>query len=255
MSGHSKWSTIKHKKGALDKKRGKIFSKVIREILASVKLGGGGQPESNPRLRQAIASARAVNMPSDTIQKAIKKASGESNTTNFETTFYEGLAPSNVAVIVKCLTDNKNRTVASIRSIFSKGGGFMGDTNSVSFLFKEVGCITLAKEQITEEDLADLVIDAGGEDYAEKEETYEIYTEPKNLHQVYSYLETAPKNKIEVSSANLQFISQTPAPIDDIQAANKILILLENLEDNDDVQEIYTNFEPSVNIQEQLNRL
>ena len=135
MSGHSKWSTIKHKKGALDKKRGKIFSKVIREILAAVKIGGSGQPESNSRLRQAIAQAKLVNMPSDTIQKAIKKASGESNATNFETTFYEGLAPNNVAVIIKCLTDNKNRTVASIRSIFSKAGGSMGDTNSVSFLF------------------------------------------------------------------------------------------------------------------------
>ena len=155
MSGHSKWSTIKHKKGALDKKRGKIFSKVIREILAAVKIGGSGQPESNSRLRQAIAQAKLVNMPSDTIQKAIKKASGESNATNFETTFYEGLAPNNVAVIIKCLTDNKNRTVASIRSIFSKAGGSMGDTNSVSFLFKEVGCITLAKDKITEDVLAD----------------------------------------------------------------------------------------------------
>ncbi len=252
MSGHSKWSTIKHKKGALDKKRAKIFSKVIREISAAVKLGGG-QPESNPRLRQAVAQAKSVNMPSDTIQKAIKKASGESNTEHFETTFYEGLAPSNVAVIVKCLTDNKNRTVASIRSIFSKGGGSMGDTNSVGFLFREVGCITLAKDQVTEEALADLVIDSGGEDYAEKEETYEIYTDPKTLHQVYSYLENKSKSKIEVSTATLQFISQSPASVDDLHVANKILNLLENLEDNDDVQEIYTNFEPSVKVQEQLN--
>ncbi len=252
MSGHSKWSTIKHKKGALDKKRGKIFSKVIREILAAVKIGGSGQPESNSRLRQAIAQAKLVNMPSDTIQKAIKKASGESNATNFETTFYEGLAPNNVAVIIKCLTDNKNRTVASIRSIFSKAGGSMGDTNSVSFLFKEVGCITLAKDKITEDVLADLVIDSGGEDYAEKEEVYEIYTKPKALHQVYSYLENKLEDKIEESTANLQFISQTPAQIDDINIANKVLTLLENLEDNDDVQEVYTNFEPSIKIQEQL---
>ena len=231
MSGHSKWSTIKHKKGALDKKRGKVFSKVIREITAAVKLGGGGVLESNPRLRQAVAQARSVNMPSDTIQKAIKKASGETSATHFETIFYEGLAPSNVAVIVKCLTDNRNRTVASIRSVFNKGGGSMGDTNSVAFLFKEVGCITLTKNQVTEETLADLVIESGGEDYAEKDEFYEIYTSPKTLHQVYSHLE----KKTEINTANLQFIAQTPAPIDELHVANKI------------------NFEPSTQIQEQLN--
>lgn len=247
MSGHSKWSTIKHKKGALDKKRGKIFTKVIRELTASVKLGGS-KPESNSRLRQAIAQARAVNMPSDTIQKSIKRAAGDNNSENFETTVYEGLGAKNVAVIVECLTDNKKRTVSNIRSIFNKNGGSMGDTNSVSYLFQELGAIEIAKDKITEEKLTDLIIEAGAEDYTTKEDCFEVYTNPKKLHQVHSLLE----KDIETKSARLQFISQTPVIIEDVTVANKILNLLEALEDDDDVQTVWTNFEPSSETLKQL---
>lgn len=247
MSGHNKWSSIKHKKGALDKKRAKIFTKVIRELTASVKLGGANL-DANPRLKQAISLAKSVNMPSDTVQKTIKRADGATDTTNYETVCYEGIAPNNVGIIIDCLSDNKNRTVASIRSIFNKKRGTLGSTNSVKYLFDQVGLIEIAKEQVDEEKLTDLVIEAGADDYKELENSFEIYTAPKNLHQVHAKLE---KN-FEILQMELCFLPKIPVIIDDLETAEKILSFLEALEDDDDVQKIHTNFQATDKVLKQL---
>ncbi len=243
MSGHNKWSSIKHKKGALDKKRAKIFTKVIRELTAAVKLGGANF-DANPRLKQAIILAKSVNMPSDTVQKTIKRADGNTDTTNYEIASYEGLGPQNIAVIIECLTDNKNRTIASIRAIFNKRGGTLGVNNFVKYLFNEVGLIEITKDKVNEEKLAELLIAAGGEDYKETETSFELYTSPKNLHQVYAEI----AKSFEVLRTELCFLPQNLIVVDDLEAVNKILIFLEALEDNEDIQKVHTNFQPSQKI-------
>ncbi len=236
MSGHSKWASIKHKKGALDAKRGKIFTKFGREIAAAAK-AGGGDPNSNPRLRTAIQSARDQNMPSDNIDRAIKRGTGELEGVTYEEVMYEGYGPQGVAVIVQGLTDNKNRTAAEVRSIFSKNNGNMGGAGSVAWIFEKKGLIVVAASQSSEEALMDLVLSAGAEDFSLQGENYEIITGAHDLDTVRLALEKA-KIKIESSQQTMIPKNQTAITPD---GARSIMTLIEALEDHDDVQQVHFN--------------
>src|SRR5213596_1366899 len=181
MSGHSKWHTIKHKKGALDAKRGKIFTKMIKEITVATKTGGSGDPDSNARLRKAISDAKAQNMPNDTIDRAIKRGMGEGEGANYDEVVYEGYGPNGVAVMVQAMTDNRNRTVAEIRHLFSKNGGNLGESGSVGWIFEKKGYIVVEKVAKPEEELFDLAIEAGADDLRDDEDNFEIITSPENF--------------------------------------------------------------------------
>lgn len=237
MSGHSKWSTIKHKKAATDAKRGKIFTKIGREIAVAVK-EGGSNPDANTRLRDVIAKARQNNMPSDNIMRNIKKAAGESGDVNFEAITYEGYGISGVAVIVEALTDNKNRTASEVRHAFDKNGGSLGSTGCVSYMFDRRGLILIEKTDKTDEDeLMMLALDSGADDFVSEDEAFEIYTTPENFSSVRESLE---KDGIEIASAEISLIPQNYVSVGEPEKIEK---LLEMLEDNDDVQNVYHNCE------------
>lgn len=240
MSGHSKFATIKHKKAKNDAQKGKAFTKIGREIVVAVK-EGGADPSLNSRLRDVIAKAKANNMPNDTISRSIKKAVGEDNSVNYEYITYEGYGPSGVAVIVETLTDNKNRTAANVRSAFSKGNGNMGTLGCVSFMFDKKGQIVIEKEasHIDEDELMMLAIEAGADDFEAEEEGYTITTSPETFSDVYAAIEAAG---IEMVSAEVAMIPQTYTDLTndtDIKGMNKMLDLLE---EDDDVQEVYHNW-------------
>lgn len=238
MSGHSKWSSIKHKKAAVDAKRGKIFTKLIREIIV-VARAGGGDPESNPRLRTVINTAKDANMPSDNIERAIKKGTGELEGVNYEEVHYEGYGPNGVAVFVRCLTDNKNRTAADIRNIFSKKGGSMAGAGSVAWIFEKKGLIVVPQNQVSEDKLMEIVLQAGAEDLSSSAGKFEIITDPTKFEAVKQSLEQA---QIKPESAELTLIpkNEVSLPAD---KARSVLALIEALEDHDDVQNVYANFE------------
>lgn len=236
MSGHSKWASIKHKKGALDAKRGKIFTKFGREIAAAAK-AGGGDPNSNPRLRTAIQSARDQNMPSDNIDRAIKRGTGELEGVTYEEVVYEGYGPHGVAIIVQGLTDNKNRTAAEVRSLFSKNNGNMGGAGSVAWIFEKKGLIVVSAAQSTEEALMDLVLSSGAEDFSLQGEHYEIITAAHDLDIVRLALEKA---KIKIESAQQTMIPKNQTPIT-VEGARGVMTLIEALEDHDDVQQVHFN--------------
>jgi YebC/PmpR family DNA-binding regulatory protein len=238
MSGHSKWHSIKYKKAAQDAKRGKIFTKIIRELAVAARMGGG-EPETNPRLRKAIADAKAVNMPSDNIKRAIMKGTGQLEGTTYEELAYEGYGPGGVAIYVEALTDNKNRTVSEIRHIFSKNGGHIGESGCVAWIFKRKGYVVVEKSSASEDDLLDVVLDAGAEDLREDGSNYEIFTQPENYEQVVSALE---KNTIEIAASNLGFIPQNYVKLEG-KPAQQLLRLMEELEDHDDVQNVWANFD------------
>ena len=237
MSGHSKWANIKHKKGRQDAIRGKVFTKIGKEIAVAVK-EGGANPESNSRLRDAIAKAN--NMPSDNVQRAIKKAAGELGSVNYEDIMYEGYGPSGVAVIVQALTDNRNRTAGEVRHLFDKYGGNMGTTGCVSFMFDKKGLLVVEKDDsIDEDDLMMMALDAGAEDFASEEDYYEITTAPEDFSTVREALEG---NGVEFVSAEVTMIPSTTANIDG-DAAVKFEKLINLLEDDDDVQDVWHNAE------------
>jgi YebC/PmpR family DNA-binding regulatory protein len=239
MSGHSKWANIKHKKGRQDAIRGKVFTKIGKEIAVAVK-EGGANPESNSRLRDAIAKAKANNMPSDNVQRAIKKAAGELGSVNYEDIMYEGYGPSGVAVIVQALTDNRNRTAGEVRHLFDKYGGNMGTTGCVSFMFDKKGLLVVEKvDSIDEDDLMMMALDAGAEDFASEEDYYEITTSPEDFSTVREALEG---NGVEFVSAEVTMIPSTTANIDG-DAAVKFEKLINLLEDDDDVQDVWHNAE------------
>ena len=242
MAGHSKFSNIKHKKAKNDAQRGKIFTKMGREIAVAIKEGGGADPELNSRLRDAIAKAKSNNMPNDTIQRSIKKASGEDGSVNYEKITYEGYGPNGVAVIVEALTDNKNRTASNVRHAFSKGGGNMGTTGCVSFMFDKKGEIVIEREatDIDEDELMMLAIEAGAEDFNSEEEGFTIITEPEDFGDVYKALEEAG---IVMASAEVAMIPQTTTELTSDEDIDKMEKLLEILEDDDDVQDIFHNYE------------
>jgi len=237
MSGHSKWASIKHKKGALDAKRGKIFTKIIREITVAAK-AGGGDPTMNPSLRTVIATAKAANMPSDNIEKAIKKGTGELEGVNYEEITYEGYGAQGTAVFVQCLTDNKNRTAADIRSIFSKHNGTMAGQGSVAWMFEKKGLIQIPSVQMEEDKLMELALNAGAEDFVNNEGSYEIKTAPHDFDKVKDSL---VKAGLKPDSAEITMIPKNTVEVDESHAKS-VLNLMEALEDNDDVQHAYANF-------------
>lgn len=241
MSGHSKFANIKHKKEKNDAKKGKIFTKLGREIAVAVKEGGADQ-ENNSRLRDIVAKAKANNMPNDTIDRSIKKAAGDANAVNYESITYEGYGPSGVAIIVEALTDNKNRTASNVRSAFTKGSGSIGTPGCVSYMFEKKGQILIAKEdcEMDEDDLMMTALDAGAEDFAAEEDSYEIVTDPDDFSKVREALEA---ESIEMASAEVTMIPNTMVDLtseDDIKNLQKTLDLLE---EDDDVQDVWHNWD------------
>lgn len=248
MSGHSKWSTIKRKKGATDAKRGKIFTRLIKEITVAAR-SGGGDPDGNPRLRTAIASAKAENMPKDNIERAIKKGTGELEGAIYDEIIYEGYGPSGVAVLVECMTDNRNRTVAEVRHSFSKNGGNLGESGCVAFMFDKKGLILVDKETISEDKLMDLALDAGAEDVVEEESEFQVITAPEDFDAVRESLEG---NDVTFLDASVSMIPQNTIDVTDEKTAKRILTMMETLEENEDVQNVYANFDIPDEIMEAL---
>lgn len=240
MSGHNKWSTIKHKKGAADAKRGKLFSKLIKEITVAARMGGG-DIEGNARLRSAVATAKAANMPKDNIDRAVKKGTGELEGVNFEETTYEGYGPGGVAVLVNVLTDNKNRAVADIRHLFSKFNGNLGETGCVGWMFDKKGFASVPKEAVDEEMLYDLALEIGAEDISDEGDEFEIVIAPEEIENLREALEG---KDIKYSQLEVQMIPQTNVTLTGKQA-QQTLKLLDALEDLDDVQSISSNFDIS----------
>jgi YebC/PmpR family DNA-binding regulatory protein len=236
MSGHSKWSTIKRKKAALDAKKGKIFTKLIKEITIAAR-EGGGDPDGNPRLRLAIDNAKAQNMPADNIERAIKKATGELEGVSYHELTYEGYGPSGVAIMVEVATDNKNRTVAEIRHIFSKHGGSLGETGSVAWMFDREGIITIPKQGKTEDELLAIVLDAGADDLQTEEDFFEIITSVENFEPTRKSL---IKNNLQIENASLQWVAKNQINVSG-EDAEKVMKLIEGIEDCDDVQNVYSS--------------
>jgi YebC/PmpR family DNA-binding regulatory protein len=239
MSGHSKWSTIKRKKGANDAQRAKIFTKIAREIIVAVK-AGGADPENNARLKDCIAKARSNNMPNDNINRTIKKAAGATDTDNYENITYEGYGPNGVAVIVETLTDNRNRTAADMRHYFDKFGGNLGQSGCVSFLFDQKGIIIIEQDaKVGEDELTLDALEAGADDVNVEEEYFEIITAPETFREVRDALE----NKYTISSGEVNMIPQTMVELTDEKQVLMMTKLLDSLEDNDDVQNVYHNWD------------
>lgn len=238
MSGHSKWHNIQNKKGKADAQRGKIFTKIGKELVLAVK-NGGPVPENNPKLRDAIAKAKAANMPNDTINRSIKKASGELASVDYERIVYEGYGPSGVAVIVETLTDNRNRSAGDVRAAFSKGGGTLGTTGCVNFMFQEKGEIVIERAELDEEEVMMMALDAGAEDFEAEDEVFVITTSPEDFGTVREALEA---EGLEFLEAAVKMIPDTYTSIDE-EASKKMQKILNLLEDSDDVQEVYHNAE------------
>jgi YebC/PmpR family DNA-binding regulatory protein len=238
MSGHSKWATIKHKKGALDAKRGKIFTRLIKEISIAAK-NGGGDPDSNPRLRTAILAAKSENMPADNIKRAIQRGTGELPGVNFEEFALEGYGPGGVAVLLDINTDNRNRTVSEIRHVFGKNGGNMASAGAVSYLFHKKGDIVVPKSAASEDDLMGIVLEAGADDLRDDGDNWEVVTDPGSFEAV---VEAVKKAGIEPASASVAMIPQNYIKLEGQQASTMIR-LMEALEEHDDVQNVHANFD------------
>jgi YebC/PmpR family DNA-binding regulatory protein len=235
MSGHSKWATIKHKKAALDAKRGKVFTRIIKEIMIAAR--SGGDPDGNPRLRTAVAAAKAVSMPNDNIKRAIMRGTGELDGGMIEEFAYEGYGPAGVAIIVEVATDNKNRTVSEVRHAFSKNGGNMGEQGSVAWMFERKGQIILEGENLNEDELMNLVLEAGADDLRQDGDTWEVITAPEALNGVQEAIEKA---KVAISEAKLAMIPKNTIQVEG-KNVNGLLKLLDALEEHDDVQNVYSN--------------
>ena len=238
MSGHSKWSTIKHKKGATDAKRGKIFTKIIREITIAARLGGG-DVDANPRLRTAVAGAKAQNMPQENILRAIKKGSGELEGVNYEEITYEGYGPGGAAILIEAMTDNKNRTVGEVRTIFGKNGGHMGESGCVAYMFEKKGLMVVPGDAMEEDALMELVLEAGADDLQNVDGHYEILTSKDNFHAVHVLLE---EKGIPMEVAELTAIPSNTIQMDE-KHGKAMLRVMDLLEDHDDVQKAYSNFD------------
>lgn len=236
MSGHSKWSTIKRKKAVADTKRGKIFTKLIKEITIAARQGGG-DPGANPRLRLAIDNAKSANMPSDNIERAIKKATGELEGVNYIELTYEGYGPGGIALLIESVTDNKNRTVADVRHILSKHGGSLGETGSVAWMFDRKGIITVVAEGKSEDEVMEVVLEAGAEDFQTEDDFYEVTTAVEDFEEVRKALQNSNFN---IENASLQWIAKNTVSVSG-ENAEKVIKIIDALEDNDDVQNVYTN--------------
>ena len=238
MSGHSKWATTKHKKAAADAKRGKIFTKLTREIMVAAKLGGGN-PDGNPRLRTAIAKAKSVSMPAENIQRAIKKGIGELPGVSYEEVTYEGYGPGGVAVLVEALTDNRNRTVSEIRHIFSRNNGSLGEAGSVAWMFSKKGYFVFSKDEVTEERLMEVALEAGADDVREDNGTFEVLTDPSAFEDVKKAFD---EKGLKYQVAELSMIPQSYVQLEG-KAAEQMIRLMNAIEDSDDVQNVYANFD------------
>jgi len=247
MSGHSKWSSIKHKKGATDAKRGKIFSRLIKEVTVAARLGGG-DITGNPRLRAAIQTAKAENMPKDNIERAIKKGTGELEGTSYEEVNYEAYGPGGVAVLIDCLTDNKNRTVADIKHAFDRHGGNIGEPGCVSWMFEKKGLIVFEKDKVEEEKLFELALEAGADDVKEQDTEFEVLTDPADFESVKEAFDNAGLNYI---LSEIDMIPQNTVYLEG-KKAQQMLSLMETLEDNDDISQVYANFDIPENIMEAM---
>lgn len=246
MSGHSKWSSIKHKKAAKDAKRGKLFTKFIKEITVAARMGGG-DINANPRLRTAVQTARENSMPNDNIERAIKKGTGELEGVNYEEISYEGYGPGGAAFVVRVLTDNKNRTVSEIRRMFTKHGGNMGETGCVAWMFDTKGVLAVPKESADEDTLISLALESGAEDVREEDGAFEIVTNPENFNSVRESLD---KGKIPITAAEVTMIPKNTVTLAG-KEAEQTLILTEELEDHDDVQSVAANFDVPEELLEQ----
>ena len=238
MSGHSKWHSIRHKKGALDAKRGKIFSRLNKEIMVAARLGGG-DPGANPRLRQAIAAAKAENMPKDNIERAIKKGTGELEGVSYDEYIYEGYGPGGVAVLVEVMTDNRNRAAAGIRHIFSKQGGSLGEAGCVAWMFDKKGLIVFEQDQASEDDIMEVALDAGAEDVITTEDQFEVHTELAAFEEVKQAFDD---KGLQYTMAEITMVPQNTVQLDETQAG-QVLKLMEAIEDSGDVQKVYANFD------------
>ncbi|HBF12217.1 MAG TPA: YebC/PmpR family DNA-binding transcriptional regulator [Deltaproteobacteria bacterium] len=248
MSGHSKWATIKRKKGATDAKRGQLFTKLIKEITVAARMGGD-DPNGNPRLRTAIAGARSQSMPNDNIERAIKKGTGELEGVNYEEIMYEGYGPAGVALIIESLTDNKNRTVSEIRNILSKKGGNLGEAGSVSWGFKKKGILSFDKKTISEEKLMETALEAGAEDIKDADDTFDVETDPQHFEKVKEALAKAGLNP---THAEIAMIPENTIKLN-LEEATKMLALMEALEDHDDIQKVYANFDIPADVMEKIS--
>lgn len=249
MSGHSKWSTIKRKKGAIDAKRGKIFSKLIKEITVAARQGGG-DPDGNPRLRSAIATAKKENMPNDNISRAISKGSGGGEGDTYEEILYEGYGPGGVAILVECMTDNRNRTVADVRHFFAKSNGNLGENGCVAWMFDKKGQILIDRQTISEEELMEKALEAGAEDVIEEENEFQVITSVEDFNDVRESFE---QQGVEFLEASISMIPQNTIDVTEENIATALLKLLENLEDHDDVQNVHANFDIEESLMEKLS--
>jgi YebC/PmpR family DNA-binding regulatory protein len=249
MSGHSKWSTIKRKKGKADAQRGRLFTKIIREITVAAK-AGGGDPNANPRLRTAIDSAKAANMPTSNVDKAIKRGTGELPGVNYEEYTYEGYGPAGVAIMVETLTDNKNRTTSEVRHILTKHGGHMGEVGCVSWMFHQQGSIIFDKGGADEDEVMTVALEAGAEDVVSESEFFEVVTTPSDFDNVKRAFD---EKGLAYSSAELTRNPQTSVKLEG-KHASQILRIMDALEDNDDVQKVYANFDVSDEVMEELSK-
>ena len=249
MSGHSKWATTKHKKAVIDAKRGKLFAKLVKNIEVAARMGGP-DPSGNPTLYDAIQKAKKTSVPNDNIDRAVKRGGGlDGGGVDYETLMYEGYAPGGVAVLVECLTDNKNRAVSEVRLAFNRNGGNMADSGSVSYLFERRGVVTVAKGENTEDDLLEVVLDAGAEEINDEGETFEILSEATDVVAVRTALQEAG---IDYESAEAQFVPTMRTPVD-LEGAQKALRLIDALEDSDDVQAVYSNLDIPDDVAAQLD--
>jgi len=238
MSGHSKWHSIKHKKGAADAKRGKIFTRLIREISVAAR-SGGGDPDMNPRLRKAISDGKSANMPNDNIERAVKRGTGELEGVDYEEITYEAYGPGGVAILIETMTDNRNRTVAEIRHLLSKNNGNLGESGSVAWMFDRKGYIVVSKESRSEEELFELAIEAGAEDLQDDENSFEIFTDQENFESVRDSIKNAG---IEAEVAQISMIPQNFIKLEGAEA-QQMFKLYEAIDDHDDVQNVYANFD------------
>ncbi len=248
MSGHSKWATIKHKKGAADAKRGKVFTRLIKEVMVAARMGGGN-PDGNPRLRAAVLAAKAENMPKENIDRAIKKGTGELEGVNYEEFMYEGYGTAGVAILVDIMTDNRNRAASEIRHIFSRNGGNLGEAGCVAWMFSKKGSIVFDKKAIPEEELIELALEAGAEDVKDEENQFEVVTSLEDFINVKAAFDD---RGLKYELAEITMLAQTTVAIEDAKTAQQILRLMDALEDSDDVQNVYANFDIPDQILESL---
>jgi YebC/PmpR family DNA-binding regulatory protein len=246
MSGHSKWATIKHKKGAADAKRGKLFAKLARQIEVAAR-AGGGDPDMNPTLRTAVQKAKAAQMTNDAIDRAIKRATGEGGADSYEDIMYEGYAPGGVALLINVLTDNRNRTSADVRNVLTKGGGSMAEPGAVGWQFSRRGIVLVDAAGVDEDELMMAALDAGADDVVEAGDAWQVTSDPSDAYDVRDALEAAG---FTIISADTPMVSDNLVPVTTVEEAKKVLRILEAIEDNDDVQDVYSNFDISDDIME-----